>query len=53
MELNHRPSGYEPDKLPLLYPAIRILIIEYGSNILRNGEIVKQVSDIFYKNYEI
>lgn len=22
MESNHRPSGYEPDELPLLYPAI-------------------------------
>ena len=24
MDLNHRPSGYEPDELPLLYPASTI-----------------------------
>ena len=23
VDLNHRPSGYEPDELPLLYSAIR------------------------------
>ena len=22
MDLNHRPPGYEPDELPLLYPAM-------------------------------
>ena len=27
MDLNHRPSGYEPDKLPLLYPATRARVL--------------------------
>lgn len=27
MELNHLSSGYEPDEIPFLYPALTILII--------------------------
>ena len=26
--MNHRPSGYEPDELPLLHPAVIILMAE-------------------------
>ena len=29
VDLNHRPSGYEPDELPLLYSAIRKVRINF------------------------
>ena len=29
VDLNHRPSGYEPDELPLLYSAIQEVRINF------------------------
>ena len=36
MDLNHRPPGYEPSEMPLLYPAI-VLMCEFTDRIARGA----------------
>ena len=38
-DLNLRPPGYEPDELPLLYPASEVLILEEKARIVKNVRV--------------
>ena len=50
MDSNHRPSGYEPDELPLLYSALRIISGEHGDV---NGDFSQLLSESCKKHLRV
>ena len=42
---NHRPSGYEPDELPLLYSAIHHFLSKCAAKVLLFFDMTKYFED--------
>jgi hypothetical protein len=46
MDSNHRPSGYEPDELPLLHPARAVSGLRHASSNYEDlslGDVLMQI----------